>query len=290
MIKYIVMDIDGTLLNSKNEISEKTKEILISFQKNGGKLILASGRSYQRLLPIASQLCMNRYGGFLIEVDGIGFYNIETEKREILKEMNLLEVQSLIQYLMSLDCEVQVCEENAIYAYIPERLIPIKEKIRKERNLDKDFPWTSGPWDFIFDMRKAYSSIYYFEDCSEIKGKIRKIQIMDYETHIQEVFQSLNKTFKNQFEFFRTSYRQIEILPFGYSKGKTLKHIMKLNHIHRNEILSFGEGENDVSLFEQTEKSYAMGQAKEYVKQHASHITKSNNEDGIYYALKKEGF
>ena len=160
MIKYIVMDIDGTLLNSKNEISEKTKEILISFQKNGGKLILASGRSYQRLLPIASQLCMNRYGGFLIEVDGIGFYNIETEKREILKEMNLLEVQSLIQYLMSLDCEVQVCEENAIYAYIPERLIPIKEKIRKERNLDKNFPWTSGPWDFIFDMRKAYSSIY----------------------------------------------------------------------------------------------------------------------------------
>ena len=36
MIKYIVMDIDGTLLNSKNEISEKTKEILISFQKMEG--------------------------------------------------------------------------------------------------------------------------------------------------------------------------------------------------------------------------------------------------------------
>ena len=53
---------------------------------------------------------------------------------------------------MSLDCEVQVCEENAIYAYIPERLIPIKEKIRKERNLDKEAAVADMRFSFIEDV------------------------------------------------------------------------------------------------------------------------------------------
>lgn len=45
-IKAIVMDMDGTLLNSKDKISQKTKDALIECQKNGIKIVLASGRNY----------------------------------------------------------------------------------------------------------------------------------------------------------------------------------------------------------------------------------------------------
>lgn len=68
MIKAIVMDMDGTLLNSKNQISEKTRQVLLEAQQQGITLILASGRSYTRLLKYARELEMDRYGGWLLSL------------------------------------------------------------------------------------------------------------------------------------------------------------------------------------------------------------------------------
>ena len=71
MIKAIVMDMDGTLLDSNNKILPETKKALIDLEKKGVSLILASGRSYTRLLPYAKELEMDKYHGYLLEVDGI---------------------------------------------------------------------------------------------------------------------------------------------------------------------------------------------------------------------------
>lgn len=76
MIKAVIMDMDGTLLDPNNKISPATKEKLIELEKKGVRLILASGRSYTRLLPYARELEMEKYGGLLIEVDGIAWYDL----------------------------------------------------------------------------------------------------------------------------------------------------------------------------------------------------------------------
>ena len=69
MIQMIVMDMDGTLLTSDNTISPKTKEMLLQVQKQGVRLVLASGRSYCKLLEYAKELQMDTYGGYL-QADG----------------------------------------------------------------------------------------------------------------------------------------------------------------------------------------------------------------------------
>lgn len=56
MIKWIIMDMDGTLLNSEDQITPRTKDAIIQFQQCGGRVVLASGRSRTRLLPYAEQL------------------------------------------------------------------------------------------------------------------------------------------------------------------------------------------------------------------------------------------
>lgn len=68
MIKLIAMDMDGTLLTSDNTISKKTKEALWKAQEKGIRLVLASGRSYCRLMDYAKELKMDQFGGFLLEV------------------------------------------------------------------------------------------------------------------------------------------------------------------------------------------------------------------------------
>jgi hydroxymethylpyrimidine pyrophosphatase-like HAD family hydrolase len=58
-------------------------------------------------------------------------------------------------------------------------------------------------------------------------------------------------------------------------------------HIGLDECMAFGDGGNDISMFKQTNYSFAMGQALESVKNEAKYITLSNDEDGIYEALMK---
>ena len=81
-IKAIVCDMDGTLLTADHAISTKTQELLLSLQQKGITLVLASGRSYLRLMPDALKLKMDAYQGYLIDVNGSSIYDFSSETRK----------------------------------------------------------------------------------------------------------------------------------------------------------------------------------------------------------------
>ena len=95
-----------------------------------------------------------------------------------------------------------------------------------------------------------------------------------------------NLSLKNTSASFTTP-RQIEMGPKGYTKGDTLVRLMKNFGWSKDEVFVFGDGGYDISMFKQTNYSFAMGQALESVKNEARYITLSNDEDGIYEALMK---
>lgn len=289
MIKAIIMDMDGTLLDPQNKICPETKEALQTLEKQGVSLILASGRSYTRLLPYAKELQMDQYHGYLIEVDGIAIYDMETNKRNVLRRMKPEEIREVYTYLMTLNCEAHACFDDGLFDYFSNELYERKKALRRERNLSEDYPWTSGPWDLLADLRDGYPKVTYIHSFDEIDRDINKIQLMQDEEIIETIYEDLMEKFEDTFEIFRTCPRQLEILPKGYSKGKTLKRLMEANAWQADEVLAFGDGENDVSLFEAVKDSYAMGQAKDFVKAKASHVTGSNVEQGILMALKDLG-
>lgn len=281
------MDLDGTLIDGFDSIQPKTKEALLFLQDKGVQLILASGRPYKRLMGVAKELKMDQYGGYLIEMNGIGYYDIKNKERVIL---STLDGKDVFLYIMEKGFEVHACCDQTLYDYIPSSLYPIKEKLRKEMKVDANFPWTCGPWTMLFDMRKAFSNIVYIQTVDEIKENVFKIQTMDSKERIEDLYHQLMKKYSNSYEIFRTSYRQVEILPKGIHKGSTLKKIMERNHWSKEDGIAFGDGENDVSLFQTVALSVAMGQAEEYVKKEADYVTSSNNEEGIYNALVQLGY
>lgn len=97
MLDAIVMDMDGTLLDPNNKILPETKGALIACQKQGTKLVLASGRSYTRLLSYAKELEMDVYGGYLLEVDGIAYYDVQKDERHVLKQMYKEDVEPVLR-------------------------------------------------------------------------------------------------------------------------------------------------------------------------------------------------
>ena len=68
--KLIVLDLDGTLTNSKKVITPRNREILIRVQEQGVRLVLASGRPTYGIVPLANELRMNEFGGFILSYNG----------------------------------------------------------------------------------------------------------------------------------------------------------------------------------------------------------------------------
>ena len=136
-------------------------------------------------------------------------------------------------------------------------------------------------------MRNGYPCQKYIEKVEEIDCPINKFQILQETDILNEIEEKLIHKYGDRFEVFRTTPRQIEMGPKGYTKGDTLVRLMKNFGWSKDEAFVFGDGGNDISMFKQTNYSFAMGQALESVKNEAKYITLSNDEDGIYEALMK---
>ncbi len=85
--KLLVLDVDGTLLNDKKEITPRTHAALLKARQMGVHVVLASGRPTNGVQPLAEALELNHYGGFILSYNGGQIINAQTgelmfEKRD----------------------------------------------------------------------------------------------------------------------------------------------------------------------------------------------------------------
>ena len=84
--EIIALDIDGTLTNSKKEITPRTKKALIEAQKLGKKIILSSGRHDCGIKAFAEELELQKYGGYIMAFNGGKIINAQT--KEVISSVN----------------------------------------------------------------------------------------------------------------------------------------------------------------------------------------------------------
>ena len=280
-IKMIVMDMDGTLLNKDQEISNRTLKALNIAQDNGVMLVLASGRSYKTLKPYGDILKMSKYKGQFICVNGAAIYDTETDVNNVVKRLQLNEIQEIFETCKPFDIEIMAVLEAAIYDYIPQSLYDLKIKYRIENNIDVDVPMTAGTFSMIVDQRKGYSHIEYIEDFKGVPCPVNKICLAHTPEYLLKPYEYLLDKLGHKYNFNRTSHSWIEVMPKDISKGNAIRKLAEEFNIKLDEILVFGDGENDLSMFDVVKYSVAMGNAMETVKQAAYYITDTNNNDGI---------
>jgi len=79
----------------------------------------------------------------------------------------------------------------------------------------------------------------------------------------------------------------IEVVPKNCNKGESLKFIMESLNLKPEQVVAFGDGLNDVHMFEVAGYKYAMANALDELKNIATGVTKSNDEDGEAYVLEQ---
>jgi hypothetical protein len=79
----------------------------------------------------------------------------------------------------------------------------------------------------------------------------------------------------------------IDIMPLLGNKGQGIQALKKLLHVNSDNILCFGDGNNDLTMFQECKYGIAMGNAIDALKAKSVYVTKSNAEDGLAFALEK---
>lgn len=280
------MDMDGTLLTNENKIDEKTKQVLIKQEeRNNVRLLLASGRNYRKLMDYANQLKMNEYQGLLIEANGLAVYDCTTHARHKKAVLTKKDIEVFFKLAKEYDLELVASLDDGLYDYFSESIRLSKIDYRKEHGFPEDYPLTGGHREWITDNRSGYPNQVFANSLHDFPDACNKLCLTHFPERINEVFDEIKKQYEDSYEIVRTSPRWVEISPKGISKGNTLTELMKQHDIKREEVLVFGDGENDLSMFVCAGMAIAMGNAMDIVKEAADGVTLDNNHAGIAYAI-----
>lgn len=281
-MKICVSDIDGTIVNSLGGLSKYTIDTLIDFQEKDNILILASGRSYLRMMPIAKQLKMDIFNGYLVDVNGLSIYNFKNNERKIIQRMDMTEIKDIFNFIKTFDAEIKFYCDDAIYTYLSDNIYNLKVKIRSEMKLPEDYPWTSGEYSWLADPRDGYPIQKLISDISEIEHEINKIAIChDHETLIAIQEKIINSERFNEYNIQFSGQRQVDITSKNISKGKAVQYILEQIKPDNTNVYIFGDNENDFSMLNLSENSYIMENSKLNNKDNKYDIAPSNDDDGV---------
>lgn len=283
--KMIVMDMDGTLLNDEKIITEKTYHTLIKAQEKGMKVVLASGRSYKSLTAFGELLKMDQYDGWFVGVNGAAITEVKTMTHTVMAQLQVEDIQEIFNTAYPHDVEIMGVLDATIYDYIPESFMEIKKKYKKENNIPEEI-WTGGSHKLVTDQRKGYPTIYTIQSANEINCPVNKMTLCHTSEVIDATYNAINPKLEAKYNLTKTSPIWIEIVPKSISKGNAIRLLQEKYGITKEETYIFGDGENDLSMFD-CGNAVAMGNAMDTVKAQADEITLDNNSDGIAAVIER---
>ena len=262
--KLLVLDLDGTLTNSKKEITRHTKETLIKAQEAGLKVVLASGRPTYGVAPLANELELQKYEGYILAYNGGEI--IDWKTRELMYEKQL--DSDLLPYLY------RCAKENdfAIVTYENEYVLtekPDDEYVLKEALLN------------VMKIKKVDNFL------EAVKHPITKCLIVGEPSRLALLEKEMYEKLKDRMGVFRSEPYFLELVPKGIDKAQSLSVLLEVIGMTNNEMIAIGDGFNDLSMIQYAGGGIARENAQDVVKQAADFITLSNEEDGVAYAVEK---
>ncbi len=270
--KLIFMDLDGTLLNSEKKISPKTHYALIAAQQEGAKLVLASGRPLPGILPLAKALQMDIYEGFLISFNGAQVMDCKTGQVLYNKTMTVEEGQAILQHVENFDVIPMVVKDD--YTYV--------------KNVFAGHLDLAGT-DFNVIDYEAHSNGYKLCEVDNMAVfadfPLNKILLAGQPEYLDQHYQEISAPFGDEVNAMFTAPFYYEFTAKGIDKAKAIDTIFKPMGYQPEDMIAFGDGQNDATMVAYVGLGFAMENAVDMLKEIADKETKSNDQDGIAYAL-----
>ena len=261
--KIIFSDIDGTLLDSKQNIPLKTRDHLFKLSNKGVPFILVSGRMPPSVVNIQHKIGLNApyisYGGALVrDANGKTIWDKRMKLKTAVDLHNRIADFSnkVISYTFSADHWITDVDDGTAALYLEKETTALKPLVGKPQDvLGKDDPvhklLCTGDEKLMDELQTVLRA--EFPDCSIFKSLPRYLEIMSAES----------------------------------SKSAAAGFLCDYLDIKQSESIAFGDNFNDVDLLEFAGLGVAMDNAPVPVKQAADLVAPSNNEEGLRFILEK---
>ena len=257
-VKMVVTDMDGTLLNSKNEVSTQFFELYESLKSHQVHFVAASGRQYSsiedKLSAISDEITIVAENGSYIKQGNteLGTTLISPEHVKLLIPV-VREAKGLYTVL---------CGKKS--AYIEQNETQFKNILQEYyTKFDVVHDLMNLPEDDFFKV-----AIYHFESSENFIYPVVK--------HLEDILQI--KVSGNNW---------VDIANPKANKGEAVQLLQQKFGITKEETMVFGDFNNDLEMIDQAFFSYAMANAHDNVKQAARFHTSSNNESGVEVILQE---
>ena len=261
--KLIALDLDGTLTNSKKQICPMTREVLLRAQHAGTKVALVSGRPTAGVLPLARELELDRCGGYIISFNGGKIVSCRTGKTIFERAIP----EELLPRLCALN------KQHPLYTIIYSPTAIVTE------TADNDYVRGDA---FINQMPVEEVPDLY----KRIDFPVNKFLFPGDPAYIEKLMPQLRQELPDCSIYCSEPY-YLEVMPNNVDKAHALSVLLERLGLTRQSLIACGDGFNDQSMVRYAGMGVAMANAQQVVKDTANFVTRSNDEDGVAYAVQK---
>lgn len=257
-IKLIAADMDGTLLDSNNNLSPQIFDLVKKLKNNNIKFVVASGRQYHNLLKrfedIKEDITYIAENGSVIYEKDQSIYVEEVDKKEMIKAL---------------------------------------EEIRQAKNMFPIFCGVKSAYIendneiFLEQANKYYEKLEMVDDLLEVleKDKICKMAVYDLVDAEMGAYKLLKK-YKEKIKVCLSGKHWTDFMNPKVNKGEAIKILQENYNISYDETMAFGDYLNDYEMMKNCKYSYAMDNAHPELKKVCNYRAKSNDENGVVEAIK----
>lgn len=257
MVKLVITDMDGTLVNSKDELPEDLFERIEQLEERGVRFAIGSGRQYwnleKRFEPIKDEIIVIAENGALIFDRGTCIY---------VDEIPYASVEEFVLLLRQNPENITVlCGTKSAY-------IECKDE------------------EFYKNLNRFYERVEVVDDLLTVpkKDSICKIAIFN-EKSSEENILPLVKPYETEFKLAVSGNFWLDIMRQGIDKGSGIRMIQEKYNIKPEECMAFGDYLNDYEMMQVCEYSYAMANAHPQLKEICNYETESNDDNGVVKEL-----
>jgi len=265
MIKLVAIDLDGTLLNDKKEITPRNKQALQRAKEQGVKVVLCTGRPLISIEKFLVELGLQDEGDYSITFNG-GLVQ-KNDTGEVMEQAAMgldaiKEIAALMHELelpldiVSDDTTIQLATSTAHTSIYPELNPVLKVEKAQLEDLTTD---------------RLYN----------------KVVIAYHQEHLDAQIPKIPETFRERYEVIKTRSNLLEFMMKGITKAYGISLLARDLGITADEVMCIGDEENDLPMIEYAGIGVAMENAIDRVKACADVITASNEEDGVAQVVEK---
>ena len=266
MIKLIAIDMDGTLLNSKKELLEETKQYFKNFHNKNTEtlLVLCTGRPETGIRPYLKDLGYLEENHYIISQNGASIYESQTGKRVMDAFVNSTAIQKWIE--LGKKHGISVMGAGVDYYY----------------SFDED------PTEWMeFDVKLVSGKLKRIPTKESLNIDFYKILLMGDEEQLNEFETFIPQEWRDEFYVVRSQKYLVEVLTKGVNKAFGLEKLAQKLNIQPSEIAAIGDAANDIEMLEYAGLAIAMGNGSEEVKAIADIVTDTNENNGVIKAIDK---